>query len=168
MRRCVFVLCASALLGNTIGCNSAPDGMPVLYPCKVTILDGGDPAGAEIIVALQSDPPTANAVIFGQTDPSGIAEINTRFKNFEGAGAPEGTYKITLKKGIDVPHTKTADERKRMSPPEQNAYEAERDAARAKIQNIVPESLGSVDTSELVIEVTREGGECTVDLADQR
>ena len=77
------------------GCSDTkkPAGLPALHPCEVTITQDGKPlAGANVV--FYGDQTWA---IGGGTDESGIAKIYTH-GTF--AGAPAGTYKVTITKTV--------------------------------------------------------------------
>lgn len=77
-----------------VGCNGKkkPDGLPKLFPCSVTITQGGSPLEGAT-VSLFSDSSSWGAA--GTTNESGVAKIFT-YGDF--AGAPEGVYKVTVEK----------------------------------------------------------------------
>lgn len=88
----LFFFCVLAL---AISCNRVqyPDGFPKIYPCKVTVTDGGTPVSGAT-VKFDDGGELSKWGIFGKTDDSGTASMNTR--GFE--GAPLGNFKVCLEK----------------------------------------------------------------------
>ena len=80
-----------------LGCSGNPAGMPVLYPCKITVTQEGTPlADATVIMSNVSDPAIGDAwSAAGRTDSNGVAVIQT---NGQYPGAPAGAYKIIVEK----------------------------------------------------------------------
>lgn len=89
----LFVAIA-ATLALAAGCNRVklPDGMPELFPMKVTVTQDGKPAeGVEIICHKGS----LGYGVSGVSDSSGVAELKT---NGQFKGAPAGEYTVTATK----------------------------------------------------------------------
>ncbi|MDR0337515.1 MAG: hypothetical protein LBI18_10540 [Planctomycetaceae bacterium] len=84
-----------------LGCSSKqqPDDLPVLYPCKVTVIQDGQPlAGASVILQLTENVSAHSGkawIPMGLTDENGVAVIKTNAKY---DGAPLGQYKIVVNK----------------------------------------------------------------------
>ena len=78
------------------GCpkDTNPDGFPPLYPCEITITQGGQPlAGAKLRLVPESGAFQWN--IDGSTNANGVATITTHTSK---PGAPAGTYKVLVSK----------------------------------------------------------------------
>ena len=105
-----FIITALALC-VLLGCGQRkrPDGLPVLYPCEITITQGGLPlAGA--VVRLAPEEGTLAWPIVGKTNADGVAVIET---HVDFPGAPEGTFKVLVSKTELTPSKYT--------PPAENA-----------------------------------------------
>ncbi|MDR2761433.1 MAG: hypothetical protein LBB88_02385 [Planctomycetaceae bacterium] len=94
----IFFLLATgcfALLFH-IGCGQhLPDGMPPIYPCKITFTQEGKPVfNASVILhpVVQSDKYWA---ISSVSDVNGVTMLST---NGNYKGVPAGTYKVTVEK----------------------------------------------------------------------
>ncbi len=72
-----------------------PDGMPDLYPCTVTLTQGGEPLEGALIHCQSDDPKLIRWAVTGQTDAKGVAKIFTMGK-YE--GAPAGTFAVVVTK----------------------------------------------------------------------
>jgi len=82
------------------GCQEKrPAGMPVLYPCEVTITQGGAPLG-DADVNLMPEVGSSQWVISGHTDANGVTKIMTHGKY---SGAPAGPFKVLVSKTLPVP-----------------------------------------------------------------
>jgi hypothetical protein len=91
----LFVLLSLILLG---GCNRGPkrpDGFPKLYPCKITITQGGTTPLEGATVTFVNKAGSIEWSTGGRTDANGIAEIKTAV-NF--SGVPEGEYSVRVSK----------------------------------------------------------------------
>jgi len=84
------------ILLNLWGCGgpTKPDGLPVLYSCKVAITQEGKPLD-DAIVQLHGVNNSVPWTVNGVTDRSGVAVIKTQTLF---AGAPEGEYAVTVTK----------------------------------------------------------------------
>ena len=71
-----------------------PDGMPPLHPCRITIIQDGQPLEGAI-VTLHSTGQGTNWGPSGTTVADGIAIIYTQGQF---RGVPEGNYKVTIRK----------------------------------------------------------------------
>jgi hypothetical protein len=89
------------ILISILGCSSQqlPDDLPVLYPCKITVIQDGQPlTGASVILHLTDHRPDHGGkswIPMGLTDENGVAVIKT---NARYNGAPLGKYKIAVNK----------------------------------------------------------------------
>lgn len=80
-----------------VSCGKAkkPDGMPDLYPCTITLTQGGEPLANASILCQSNDPKLIRWAITGQTDEKGVAKIFTMGK-YE--GAPAGSFAVVVTK----------------------------------------------------------------------
>jgi len=93
-----------------------PDGMPDLYPCSITLTQGGAPLEGALIHCQSDDPKLIRWAVTGQTDAKGVAKIFTMGK-YE--GAPAGTFAVVVVKeeteggaesaAVDIGETSTVD-----------------------------------------------------------
>ena len=97
-RSCGTTTITCIILLNLWGCGGPdkPDGLPVLYPCKVTITQEGKPLD-DAIVQLHGVNNSVPWTVNGVTDRSGGAVIKTQTLF---AGAPEGQYVVTVTKKV--------------------------------------------------------------------
>jgi hypothetical protein len=94
----LYLLVSTVLFLSGCGGEQLPPGIPKLYPATITVVQDGHPlAGAEVII-LNADPST-NWSAGGVTDSNGVLKLKTMGRY---AGAPLGTYKVSVSK-IEVP-----------------------------------------------------------------
>lgn len=92
-----FAIVILSLNFCVIGCNRLPpppEGLPKLYPCKITVTFGGEIIEG-INVSLKSSDPNFKWTSGGITDKNGVAEIRTAFAY---PGAPEGNFIVSFNK----------------------------------------------------------------------
>jgi hypothetical protein len=86
---------------SILGCSSQqlPDDLPTLYPCKITVIQDGQPLADASVILHLTDHSTNHGgkswVPMGLTDENGVAVIKT---NARYNGAPLGKYKILVNK----------------------------------------------------------------------
>ena len=93
-----YILFLLLLLSVSLfSCSNRPPGMPVLYPCKITVIQGEAPlADATVILINVSDIATGQAwAPMGKTNSSGVAVMMT---NAQYSGAAAGKYQIIVEK----------------------------------------------------------------------
>ncbi|MDR1483220.1 MAG: hypothetical protein LBT09_00190 [Planctomycetaceae bacterium] len=76
-----------------------PEGLPKLYPCKVSVTFGGEKMEG-VTVSLISKVPNFKWKSGGITDKNGVAELRTSFAY---SGAPEGIFTVAFSKTQDPP-----------------------------------------------------------------
>jgi hypothetical protein len=88
----ISLLCFAAA-----GCqrSDAPGDLPKLFPCAVTITQDGKPLEGAVVEFVSSED-AAKYHAVGLTDAAGVAEMKTYGKD----GAPEGKYKVVVRKHI--------------------------------------------------------------------
>ena len=151
------------LVGLTLGCallvgcgEPRPEGMPTLYPCEITVMDGD---GAFDNAGLSLSPVEGTWSATGQTNEMGVAKIVTQGK-YEGAAA--GKYRVSLSKRS--PDIGLSDEEIRKLPPEE-AKKATNE--RVPGESLVPDYLSIAKLSPIEIEVTADGeNKVTINLQD--
>ena len=153
----------------TVGCGTKkPDGIPPLYPAKVTVNNGASPiAEASVFLVLQEGTSSGWAAN-GVTDVNGVAVINTSQGDWKSKGAPAGEYKIYITRRPDVKEDPMPDEIKNDS----DAMERFAAEQWKKIQNapkLIPEKLTNPAQSPLKLTVSTSGtAELTVDISEHQ
>jgi hypothetical protein len=78
------------------GCGQKmPDGMPPLYPCKITVLRDGQPLSATEVKIYPVEKPAKDWSTAGITGQNGIIDMYT---NGNYRGVPAGKYKVVVVK----------------------------------------------------------------------
>lgn len=152
--RDIFSVICLILLGMAIslvalsGCSgrASVPGRPKTVPVKVTVIYRGSPV-AEANVQFLPDG-TGNAAT-GVTDSQGIARLTTFEQN---DGAVPGTYRVTIRKSIQVGGSNPADPD---APPVPATYREE-----------LPAKYGTPETSGLTALVSESQTEFTFELTD--
>ena len=148
-----------------VGCKeSAPDGMPDTVPFTVKVVDGSKGI-ADVQVIMNS--PTATGSVAGTTNSSGVAVMQTTFKNFTKKGVPTGEYKVLCVKNPTVDHWKTEEELNQMDVGTRQAYFDEWQKKNEELEREVPKILESFDNSPCSVTVSGEG-EFVVDVAEYK
>ena len=149
MRTILFSFLSIALVLHT-GCGGGDSGrradMPKVYPVKITIKQDGT-ALQDASVTLTAETPSKYGSS-GITDASGVAVIRT----YGFAGAPEGTYTITVSKQGVEGATEAKDA-------EGNTYQT-----GGKVYEYVDAKYRQADTSDLNMEVTTKGATAEFDV----
>ncbi|MDR1960564.1 MAG: hypothetical protein LBQ54_16255 [Planctomycetaceae bacterium] len=150
------------------GCGpSKPEGIPDLYPVKVTVKNGETPVtGAKVTLT------TANAQgswsTFGETDALGDAVIQTLQGSWVNNGVPAGDYIVYIIKMPDFESTPMPDGLDN-DPKAKEAFIA---AEKKKLDTLVseiPKSLSNAGTTPLKLTVTSDAtAELTVDIAEYK
>lgn len=98
----VFALSALLVLAAMVGCEKRPEGLPELYPTKITIKtpDGKPITDAFVSVANLENPIRFN--IGGKTNKDGVAEMMVQLPTGKFMGAPEGKLAVAVTKSIRV------------------------------------------------------------------
>ena len=158
--RNTFLFAMLALVATTIlGCGGVekPADLPELYPCKISVIQDGQPLeGATVILADATS--QLRFSVGGVTNAQGVVEVKTDGK-FQ--GAPQGKYKVLISK-VFVP------EMIQEAPPEDPDAKAEYDK---KLQELNAQQADTVDvnykkfgTTPAEIEVTPSGAEASFDV----
>ncbi|MDO5552948.1 MAG: hypothetical protein Q4G68_04230 [Planctomycetia bacterium] len=164
------VLCLVLFILAVSGCKSELEkSMPRLYPCAIEIVNKGTPV-ADVNVVLMGDESVQQLSMGGVTDAEGVARINTMRGSFIGKGVPQGEYKITLNKKIEITGTKTSIELADMSTAERKKYQEDMKASVNRMEEekrLIPVIVQSGQTTPLEVSVTPGGGELlNIDLSE--
>ncbi len=98
MKRLFVGVAAVLSLVSAVGCGpKKPDGMPPLYPCVLTFVQGDRPVADVLVNLYPEDGSDSRWRAGGTTDANGKIELRTlaQYK-----GVPEGTYKVTAYKTL--------------------------------------------------------------------
>ena len=127
-----------------------PDGLPELFPCVITITQGGQPLnGARVFLVSESG--NSEWTVSGNTDASGKAKISTH-ANY--AGAPAGTFKVLVSKTEMSPSQFT--EPANNASPEERAEYANSISTEKRIKyKLVKPEFDDVKTTPLSITITK-------------
>ena len=163
----VFV--AGLCMVFAVGCGpKKPDGIPPLYPAKVTVTKGTTPiADASVFLVGQGGNPGSWAAN-GITDAKGVAVINTSQGGWKSKGAPEGQYKIFITKRPDVEEDHIPEEIMEDSDARQR-FAAEQLKKLNAAPKVIPEILTNPAQSPLKLNVAKSGtSELTVDVNEHQ
>lgn len=157
MYRSLYVFSPMVLLLIANGCGEPrPEGMPELYPCTITVTDGGTVLDD---ASISLSPVDGEWAAGAKTDAQGVAVIKTQAE-YDGAAA--GKYKVGISKMSD-PEGPTEEEIDAMSYEEASAAMNDRKPA----VSLVPDHLTIASLSPIEIEVTADGeNKITIDIQD--
>jgi hypothetical protein len=131
------------------GCSQKlPEGMPKLYPTKLTLTQENTPLAGAVVQIFANDPSLAKWGASGVTDTNGVVElkVNAKYK-----GVPAGTYKVTVAKKEIEPHPHPEWGNLPDGDPKFHQYRAE--SMKLKSYDFVEMKFGSLNTTPLEIEV---------------
>ena len=138
-----FVLFAFLLLSFTsCGGQKMPDGMPPLHPTNITVTQAGQPLEGAVVNLVNADDPNYRWVIGGRTDARGICQVRTQG---EFVGAPEGRFKVLIRKQINEGGNQPAT-------PDPLGTSSTTEARTFDLVNL---KYSRVDTTDLEIEISR-------------
>ena len=147
-----------------VGCGpQKPAGVPKLSPAKITVVKGSTPVKNANVFLVPDGAASGSWSVVGKTDETGVAVVKTTQGNWEGSGAPEGSYKIYLTKFAeieepDMPEDMDADEEAK------KAFYEERAKRLAAAGNEIPPQMNAPETSGLAVTVGGGAAELTIDL----
>ncbi|MDR2168711.1 MAG: carboxypeptidase-like regulatory domain-containing protein [Planctomycetaceae bacterium] len=95
LRKCFVIVVLPFLMFVSCGGEPIPQGMPKLYPAKVTIVQAGKKLDGATVTLYNNDNPQSQWVVGGLTDSNGVCTLKTLGK-FN--GAPAGKYKVAVEK----------------------------------------------------------------------
>lgn len=167
LRNIILPMIAGLILFTGCG-QKKPDGVPTLYPAKITLTNGGSPiADANVFLVFQGGT-SGSWAVNGKTNAGGIAEVNTSLGDWKSKGAPEGEYKVYFTKIPVIEEVPL--------PPElQNDSDAIEKHASEQLKRlrdapqVIPESLNNPAKTPLVLSVKKEGtAELAVDVSEHK
>ncbi|MDR0336745.1 MAG: hypothetical protein LBI18_06605 [Planctomycetaceae bacterium] len=135
--------------------------MPKLYPVQLTLVQEGKPLdGAMVLLKRHSE--TTKYSCGGLSGANGVVKIQTHGKY---AGAPEGSYTVTVSKTVtersgpwnEIPSDEAA---------AQTWLQENRSRLKETNYHIIDPKYGDSQTSDLKIDVTTKGLKTTLDLGN--
>jgi len=141
----VFLLCLSGCGGP-----NKPDGLPTLYPCKITITQLGKPLEGALVQFHGVDhsvPWTVNGI----TNGAGVAIIKTQTLF---TGAPEGQYVVTVMKKVQDKSQLSDSPPRGASKEEIEQWYDAKESERLAIHSFVSSQFASPIYSPLMMTVT--------------
>lgn len=163
MRKFALLTLVLASVASVFGCGGPkkPADLPELYPCKITIIQDGQPLeGASVSL---NDPSNASRFVMGyQTDAKGVADLHTDGKY---QGVPAGKYKVLVHK-VYMPESDPND-----VPPSDPEARKEYDKRMAELSAQQADTIDikyrRPNTTPEEIEVTPSGAELTIDVGEK-
>lgn len=165
----VFAVTLGVYAVLVTGCGSQrPEGIPELFPAKVTVKEGASPiADASVFLVLQGGD-SGSWAANGVTDTNGVAVINTSQGAWKSKGAPAGDYKIFITKRPDIEEDPVPDEIREDSDAMQR-FSAEQLRKLQAAPKIIPDILADPSKSPLKMSVAKGGtAELTVDVSEHK
>jgi hypothetical protein len=158
----ILILLFSGLLFGIAGCGK-PANMPKLFPCQITVTDGGTPVGG-VRVSMADESSGESWSINGITDSSGVAKMSTTYTNYTASGVPQGMFKIAIDKDPPnlPPQNVTDDMNEQQADAAMKKWEAEVDKIR-----IIPKNLVFISTTPITLEV-KEKCNLEINIADYK
>ncbi|MGL4944416.1 MAG: hypothetical protein ACRC46_14635 [Thermoguttaceae bacterium] len=159
-----LVVVSLCFLGFFVGCGGqkAPADFPKLYNVNLSVENNGTPLDGVIVNFVS----TSQYVTSGQTDSSGKAVLATRTSLYSAKGVPVGQYKVVLTKEPELKSRVSDAEREKMEVAQLREYVQKLKDEEAKTPRPLPADLESRDKTPLSIDVTENGGELKVNVAD--
>jgi hypothetical protein len=149
------------------GCGKKlPANWPKTYPCTIKVTKNGMALGNAMVILSPTNSAGNNWAVSGITNVNGVAVIHTSFINYTEAGAPEGTFIVTISKQLPpIPDPTPQEELEKMDYWERQAHIAKLDAEANKRPPIVPIKYSDVKQTTLKIEVkTNTTNEATFEI----
>jgi hypothetical protein len=145
-----YLLVFSLLLFSGCGDSSRPKDLPALFPCTVLVTQGGAPLDGAYVELVSQESSTYSPS--STTDTSGNAVVST----YGYPGAPQGKYKIIVRKSIDDDIVYGTNEYGEKAVVSSNRY------------NVVQDLYGDVKQTPHEIEVTtdKKGSQVTIDVGE--
>ena len=158
-----ILLALTLVLCVLSGCQGEkrPDGLPELFPCVITIIQGGQPLEGADIRLVPEDRQlgwTSN----GKTDASGKAKISTH-TGF--AGAPAGTFKVLVSK-MEMSPSQVPEITKDASPAERAEYANKISAEKRIRYTLVKREFDDVKATPHSITIAIGKNEATFDVGE--
>ena len=145
------------------GCNQKvkPDGMPDLYPCSITITQGGTPLEGALV---KLEPKQGGTIAWnsdGRTDAKGIAKIAT---GIDFNGVPEGEYIVRVSK-TELSPSELAEYAPK-NPIEYDKWEKAKRAEKRITYNLVKPEFNDAKMAPHSITITKGKNEATFDVGE--
>jgi len=149
------------------GCGpQRPEGIPPLYPAKVTVMNGATPIADATVFLVYQGRTSGSWSVNGVTNASGVAEIATSQGEWKSKGVPEGEYKVYITKRPDFEPDPIPDEIKDDSDAI-DRFAAEQQKKMDAAPKVIPETLTSPAKSPLTLTVSTSGtAGLTVDVSE--
>lgn len=168
--RTLFHLAVIALLAAAAGCRGGkPAGFPRLVPVEIGVERDGAPM-EDVDLCLISDSQTAPWSVSGRTGSGGTAGLITSQGSYSKAGAPCGTFRVTLRKSIPPIEELPGNEVEALPPREKVEYTAKIAADRAERDEMIEEStpafLGNIKETPVTVEITEDTHNITIKIDD--
>ncbi len=145
------------------GCgDSRPEGMPKLYPAKVTITQDGSPLADATVGFVSENSALTRWPAGGVTDANGIATIHTYGQY---PGAPEGSFKVIVTKTINEGDPMPTYPGGNATPDQMREYDRALKTGNFAIFQVVHKDYRIAKTSKLQADVKSSGAnEFTFDI----
>ncbi|MDR2438423.1 MAG: carboxypeptidase-like regulatory domain-containing protein [Planctomycetaceae bacterium] len=162
MKNYLLIFVFSGLFLGIAGCGK-PAQMPKLFPCHITVTDGGTPV-AGVRVSMADESSGESWAINGITDSSGVAKMSTTYTNYTAHGVPQGTFKVAVDKEPPnlPPQNVTDDMNEQQTEAVMKKWEEQVDKLR-----IIPKNLVFVSTTPITLEV-KEKCSLEINIADYK
>ena len=168
--RALFCLAVIAAFVSVTGCRGGkPAGFPHVIPVEIGVERDGVPM-EDVDLCLISDSQTTPWSVSGRTGSDGKAGLITSQGSYSKAGAPCGTFRVTLRKSIPPIEELPGSEVEALPPQEKAEYEAKIAADRAARNEMIEEStpayLGNIKETPVTIEISEETQNITIKIDD--
>jgi hypothetical protein len=160
-KKCSVVLVLSLLIFTSCGGEPKPEGLPALYPAKITILQAEKKLDGASVILINEETSQSQWLVGGVTDSNGVCTLKTLGK-FD--GAPVGKYKVTVEK-TTIKESETAKQPVPTDPQALNEYYA-KIANEEKHYNNVNLKYKLPTTTDLEIEINAGKNENTFDVGE--
>jgi hypothetical protein len=160
----LFFITFFITISGLTGCGRPAD-LPKLYPCQITVTDGGSPV-AEARVSMADESSGKSWSIHGITNSAGIAEMRTTYTNYTASGVPQGNFKVALDKEPPnlPPHGVTDSMNEQEADAVMKKWEEDVDKLR-----IIPKNLIFVSSTPITLEIKEgTGGNLKIDINEYR
>ncbi|MCL2305552.1 MAG: hypothetical protein FWC43_09435 [Planctomycetaceae bacterium] len=138
-----------------------PDGLPELFSCTITIIQGGQPLeGAAVRLVLEGG--RSDWTVNGRTDAKGVARISTH-TGF--AGAPAGTFKVLVSK-TDMSPSQIPELAKDATPAERAAHADKVSTEKRVKYNFVKPEFDDAKQTPHTITIAKGKNEATFDVGE--
>jgi hypothetical protein len=154
------------LLFGLFGCSKKNQNFPKVYPCQIVVHNKEQPE-KDVRITLYPSFASGSLLMFGKTDTAGRAIISTSLNNFVRSGVPKGEYTVVLEKILELKESLSQEEIEKMLPIQRMEYRDKQNQKRFALPKIIPDILGTAETSPVKFEVKDETGvSINVNLAD--